>query len=698
MADEIRDNLQGIVCVETYSSYIDWCKPFMSRSTRVSTGTGFMVDLKHNGGSKNCPVEEDKSHLMETSAKMSLPEPAPPNPARGKQLEVGVDVCPQTCAKIYQSINPDAHEEMQCRFLITCAHCVSNTEITDVKVTLPSFGSQKFDAVILMYCWDIDTALLMCFLPKEINTKIKKNSLFKFAPSTDLRMGEDVYSVGFPLGGQIKITKGVFSGFEGTQGIQHTSPINPGNSGGPLLNVRGEVVGVNYQGVVAIGVSNVHYAQPSEIILQTLLPALKSKDIIYRVPRLGVCYQNTTADIITQLFSSDTTNCNDGGVIVYHYENVAKNKIIQYTTESDTNQTHATITNIHNQINKGTAFVVRQISWDNTGNNNLYRFELPHTATVLDDKGLKWVKIDCNGEISLSLSNTATTSPKTTTTDTQLSTVDNGTQLKPKIKLNQLLRRIPVNSIIKFKGKFIPSKHSVTDTKINDDNDDVAVELWMKKRFVDRGPRKFLFYPYENTADMSKLYLCCMGMCIMEMSRDHWMRFPGLRQGLKKKQNRRRIVITYIFPNTDAYDSRILRPGDTICKINGCDVHTFIQQQNHHTANSEINTQLTSSTVHVAKTKQPIKYEKTYLEPLFEFRKYLLGCFHMQGTNEYISLVNQDNKHFIIKITNIFKAYKRNVDQKNFEIDKELYNALKHPNPVRGQQWIRECEATILSR
>jgi len=73
-------------------------------------------------------------------------------------------------------------------------------------------------------------------------------------PST-LRVGEPVLAIGNPLGYEATLTEGVISGLDRTFNDQASPPmqhlvqsdaaINPGNSGGPLLNGRGEVVGVN---------------------------------------------------------------------------------------------------------------------------------------------------------------------------------------------------------------------------------------------------------------------------------------------------------------------------------------------------------------------------------------------------------------------------------------------------------------------
>ena len=82
--------------------------------------------------------------------------------------------------------------------------------------------------------------------------------------ATETREGEEVVALGYPLvslglGTEMITTQGIISAFRSISGVayvQHDSPINPGNSGGPLLNTKGEVVGMNtggYSGDVAQG-------------------------------------------------------------------------------------------------------------------------------------------------------------------------------------------------------------------------------------------------------------------------------------------------------------------------------------------------------------------------------------------------------------------------------------------------------------
>ena len=86
----------------------------------------------------------------------------------------------------------------------------------------------------------------------------------------DLQQGERVFAVGSPLGFERSVSEGIVSlknrVMQGRLLIQTTAEINPGNSGGPLLNLYGEVVGVNNLKIVAFGAEGLGFSIPSEMV------------------------------------------------------------------------------------------------------------------------------------------------------------------------------------------------------------------------------------------------------------------------------------------------------------------------------------------------------------------------------------------------------------------------------------------------
>lgn len=69
-----------------------------------------------------------------------------------------------------------------------------------------------------------------------------------FGDSDQLKVGEKVIAAGNPAGLAFTVTEGIVSAFRTSQNIKYIQtdvPINPGNSGGPLINAKGEIVGIN---------------------------------------------------------------------------------------------------------------------------------------------------------------------------------------------------------------------------------------------------------------------------------------------------------------------------------------------------------------------------------------------------------------------------------------------------------------------
>jgi hypothetical protein len=90
--------------------------------------------------------------------------------------------------------------------------------------------------------------------------------------SINPEVGERVYAIGNPKGLSGTISEGIVSGIrdlENKKLIQITAPISPGSSGGPVLNNKGEVIGVAV-GTLASG-QNLNFAIPSSIVNQLIL-------------------------------------------------------------------------------------------------------------------------------------------------------------------------------------------------------------------------------------------------------------------------------------------------------------------------------------------------------------------------------------------------------------------------------------------
>ena len=129
-------------------------------------------------------------------------------------------------------------------FIITNSHVVDGMDT--VKVTLDD--QKEYEAAIVGSDSDVDIAV--------IKIKTKDNlPLAKIGDSSNIRTADLVMAIGNPYGLSHSVTFGIISaigrpspdntkpGF--TNFIQTDAAINPGNSGGPLLNISGEVIGIN---------------------------------------------------------------------------------------------------------------------------------------------------------------------------------------------------------------------------------------------------------------------------------------------------------------------------------------------------------------------------------------------------------------------------------------------------------------------
>ncbi|MCH8912994.1 MAG: trypsin-like peptidase domain-containing protein [Planctomycetes bacterium] len=160
-------------------------------------------------------------------------------------------------------------------YIVTNAHVVDRT--TDVKITFDDQTS--YDAEVVAEDRAHDLALL----------KIEPKSplpVLQFGDSSDLMIGETVIAIGNPLGYQHTLTTGVISATDRdlkltsartgqpvvyANLIQTDAGINPGNSGGPLLNVLGQLIGINT--AIRSDAQNIGFAIPINT-LKRLLPVM----------------------------------------------------------------------------------------------------------------------------------------------------------------------------------------------------------------------------------------------------------------------------------------------------------------------------------------------------------------------------------------------------------------------------------------
>ncbi|MDD3170595.1 MAG: trypsin-like peptidase domain-containing protein [Candidatus Pacebacteria bacterium] len=176
-------------------------------------------------------------------------------------------------------------------YILTCNHVVEDKEADFTVIIGPD---QKFQAKVL----DKDPLIDMAILKIEGSNFPYLN----LGDSDKLELGESVLAVGNPLGEfedtlscgivsglsrKINASNGFSSDITPLRGlIQTDAAINPGNSGGPLVNMKGEVVGINT--AMIMGAENIGFALPINYIKEVLKEVRKEGKI--KRPYLGVKY------------------------------------------------------------------------------------------------------------------------------------------------------------------------------------------------------------------------------------------------------------------------------------------------------------------------------------------------------------------------------------------------------------------------
>lgn len=142
--------------------------------------------------------------------------------------------------------------------LVTCFHVIEDA----AKVTV-TLGQRDWAAEVLAVDRINDLAVLKVDAGPEERLGI--------SPDGEVELAEEIRVVGFPLsnvlGKKIKFTRGVVSGAtetlpDGQSAFQIDATVNPGNSGGPVVNTRGEVVGIATALYAGQNVSEVGFATP----------------------------------------------------------------------------------------------------------------------------------------------------------------------------------------------------------------------------------------------------------------------------------------------------------------------------------------------------------------------------------------------------------------------------------------------------
>ena len=188
--------------------------------------------------------------------------------------------------------------------IITNAHVVKDAK----KVIVTFLDGRSYNAEIIGIDQYTDIGVI------KVNADLKLLQPLTLGDSSNLQVGEPITAIGNPFGLSGSMTSGIISqmgrllpsgsGYSIPDVIQTDAAINPGNSGGPLLNMRGDIVGINTAIQSTTGeFTGVGFAIPSQTVAK-IVPTLISEGE-YNHPWIGISGRDIDPDMANVLGLKD---------------------------------------------------------------------------------------------------------------------------------------------------------------------------------------------------------------------------------------------------------------------------------------------------------------------------------------------------------------------------------------------------------
>jgi serine protease Do len=187
-------------------------------------------------------------------------------------------------------------------YILTNNHMVEKDKTTRITVTI--LGGDEYDAKIVGTDPGTDLALL--------KIEAKDMPFAELGDSGQAKVGEWVLAIGNPLGMEHTVTAGIVS-YKGRQidtqsyqdFIQTDAAINRGNSGGPLINMKGEVIGIN-SNIVTSGFGGggnigIGFAIPSNIAKKVVVQLKEKGRVVRGRLGIGIYPRDLTEGMVKQL-------------------------------------------------------------------------------------------------------------------------------------------------------------------------------------------------------------------------------------------------------------------------------------------------------------------------------------------------------------------------------------------------------------
>ena len=201
-------------------------------------------------------------------------------------------------------------------YILTSNHVVASVD----KVTVTLNDGRQFPAKLVGRDSFSDVAVLKIDAPAKL-------SPITLGDSDKLRPGEWVLAIGSPLGYDHTVTQGIVSALSrkipdlnsNVSFIQTDAAINPGNSGGPLVNLRGEVIGINT--AISGRGQNIGFAIPINTVKQIANSLIAGKPILR--PWVGLSLVGLNPDLAKHIGLPPTT---EGVMVAQVMQNSPANK------------------------------------------------------------------------------------------------------------------------------------------------------------------------------------------------------------------------------------------------------------------------------------------------------------------------------------------------------------------------------------
>ncbi len=189
-------------------------------------------------------------------------------------------------------------------------HIITNAHVIDdaTKIIITFLDGRSYNAEIIGMDKYTDIGVI------KVNADLKLLHPLSLGDSSNLEVGEPITAIGNPFGLSGSMTSGIISqmgrllpsdsGYSIPDVIQSDAAINPGNSGGPLLNMRGEIVGINTAIQSTTGeFTGVGFAIPSQTVAK-IVPTLINEGE-YKHPWIGISGADIDPDMASVLGLKD---------------------------------------------------------------------------------------------------------------------------------------------------------------------------------------------------------------------------------------------------------------------------------------------------------------------------------------------------------------------------------------------------------